>query len=360
MWLLFRTRFVSAINFVIRNWHCSFSAPMPVIKNREDRFQTINARLNRWSGKPASTQELAQLCHVSESAIKQDIAYLKDCHNAPINYDRKAKGYYYTKSFDLAASITLTEQDMVALQAAVATLNQFRELSVFADFRGAVDKIGQCVRFHLGQPTDKQSFIAFESAPAGRGSELIEPMLDACIQGRAVQFRHRKYTEEQAQQRVIFPYIVKEHRNRWYVVGFDSFRQEVRVFGLDRIEAGSVQLLHQGHPLAEQAPVFDTEAYFRQALGVAIYSQPPGEVVLSFRPPENQQFKAQPFFPHAPTDVLLDSPDELRVKLTIIINDELIYELARMGPKVKVVSPVSLQQELLTYLRAAARQYETD
>ncbi|WP_375448595.1 helix-turn-helix transcriptional regulator [uncultured Fibrella sp.] len=332
---------------------------MPVIKNREDRLQRINARLNRWGGRPASTQELARLCQVSESAIKQDIAYLKDCHAAPIAYNRKAKGYYYTKPFDLAASITLTDQDMVALQAAVATLNQFRELSVFADFRGAVDKIGQAVRFRLGQATNARSLIAFESAPAGRGSELIEPMLEACLHGRPVQFRHRKYTDAQARQRVIFPYVVKEHRNRWYVVGFDEYRQEVRVFGLDRIEVDSVVVLDQEHLLVAQAPPFDTAMYFRQALGVAIYSQPPEEIVLLLRAPENHQFKAQPFFPHAPTDMLLDTPDELQVRLTIIINDELIYELARLGPKVRVISPLSLQQKLVTYLRDAIDQYES-
>lgn len=331
---------------------------MPVIKNREDRLQTINARLNRWGGRPASTHELARLCQISASAIKQDIAYLKAYHNAPIAYNRKVNGYCYTTPFDLAASITLTDQDLIALQTAVATLSQFRELAVFADFRGAVDKIGQAVRFRLGQLASARSFIAFESAPAGRGGELIEPMLKACMHRQPVQFRHRKYTDEQPTQRVIFPYLVKEHRNRWYVVGFDAFRQQVRVFGLDRIEAESVVLLQPDHPLVGQAPAFDADAYFRRALGVAIYNQPPEEVVLLFRSPANHQFKAQPFFPHAPTDVLLDTPAELQVKLTIIINDELIFELARMGPKVTVLSPRSLQQKLVAYLNQASAQYE--
>lgn len=331
---------------------------MPVIKNREDRLQTINARLNRWGGRPASTHELAQLCQVSASAIKQDIAYLKECHAAPIAYNRKVKGYVYSTPFDLAASITLTDQDLVALHTAVATLSQFRELAVFADFRGAVDKIGQAVRFRLGQSASARSFIAFESAPAGRGSELIEPMLEACMHSQPVQFRHRKYTDEQPTQRVIFPYLVKEHRNRWYIVGFDQSSQEVRVFGLDRIEVGSVVLLQPDHPLVGQAPAFEADTYFRQALGVAVYSQPPEDVVLLFRSPENHQFKAQPFFPYAPTDVLLDTPTELQVKLTIIINDELIYELARMGPRVTVLSPRSLQQKLVAYLNRASAQYQ--
>lgn len=330
---------------------------MPLIKNREDRLQTINARLNRWSGKPVSTPELARLCQVAESTIKQDIAYLKDCFSAPIDYNRKAKGYYYTRPFDLAAPILITEQDLVALQTAVATLNQFRELAVFADFRGAVDKIGQAVRFRISQTASARSFIAFESAPAGRGSELIEPMLEACIQGRAVEFGHRKYSDQQPRRRVILPYLVKEHRNRWYVVGFDEFRQRIRVFGLDRIDAQSVRLLEASHPLVAQAPAFDADAYFRQALGVAVYSQAPQEVVLQLRPPENHLFKAQPFFPHAPTDILLDEADSLQVKLTIIINDELIYELARMGPRVKVLAPFSLQQKLVEYLTDASQQY---
>ena len=38
--------------------------------------------------------------------------------------------------------------------------------------------------------------------------------------------------------------------------------------------------------------------------------------------------------------------------------NELVYELARLGPKVKVIALASLQQKLVAYLKAASAQYE--
>ena len=331
---------------------------MPISKNQQERLQRINERLNRWGGKPIALPELAQWLGVSERTTKEDIRYVREMFDAPIRHDRQQGGYCYEQAFDLATPVTLTERDVAALRAAVATLNQFRELAVFADFRGAIEKIEQAVQFRFSKPTGSQAFIAFESVVPGQGGELIDPFLTACMNGQPVRFWHRKYSEDHPQQRTVYPYLVKEHRNRWYVVGFDEYRQEIRVFGLDRIESDTVELLPSDHLLGRQAPTFDAPAYFRQALGVAVYDQAPEVVELAFFSPENRHFKSQPFFPFSLDNVLFDSSSELHVKLDIIVNDELVYELARLGPKVKVIAPASLQQKLVAYLKAASAQYE--
>jgi len=324
--------------------------------NQFSRFHQINKWLSRGGAIP--TTDLANHCGVSIRTLKDDLALMRLQYDAPIAFDRHRKGYTYTQPFDLKLmDVSMTDREVVALRAAVATLSQFRDMPVFVSFKAVVERIEQALRLRKGRSTGEQAYLAFESVPIGQGTDLIEPLLEACMQGRPVQFFHRKYTQVQAQQRTLFPYIVKEHRNRWYVVGFDDYRGEIRVFGLDRIVPDSLQLLSDNHPLVNRAPAFDTGAYFRQALGVAIYSEPPQDVILSLRSPENHQFKAQPFFPYAPTDILSETVDELQVKLTIIINDELVYELARMGPKVKVLEPLSLQQKLVIYLKAAVDQY---
>lgn len=324
--------------------------------NQLSRFYQIHKSLKR--GGAVSTTVLASLCGVSLRTLKDDLAEMRLQYDAPIFYDRYQKGYVYTEPFELkSVDVSLTDREIVALRTAVATLSQFRDVQVFGSFKAVVDKIEQALRIRNVHSVDEQSYLAFESAPVGLGTSLIEPLLEACMQRRPVQFSHRKYTQASAQQRKVFPYVVKEHRNRWYVVGFDEQREEIRVFGLDRIDVDSLQLLADDHPLVHKAPHFDTGTYFRQALGVAIYDDPAQEVVLLFRSPENHQFKAQPFFPYAPTDVLLETADELRVKLTIILNDELVYELARLGPKVQVLAPLSLQRKLVDYLSRAIQQY---
>ena len=329
---------------------------MPIVKNREDRLQAINNRLNRWGGRPASTEELAQLCNVAQSTIKQDIAYLKDVRDAPISYSRQPKGYYYTHPFNLAASITLTDKDLTALHTAVTTLNQFQHLSLFDDLRGTVDKIDKAVRFRASRTDDYGQHIVFESVPFVKGSEWVETFLHAIHAQCVVQFDHRRFDTEVTKTHRLFPYIIKEHRNRWYVVGWQLDYQGIRVFGLDRIVDESIQVTNEAY----DAPAFNADLYFRQALGVAAYDDPPGDVVLSFTRQQGLRFRAQPFYQFHEEDILVDAEDEFRVKLTIIVNKELMFELARLGDSVQVISPPTLVQELRDFLKRAWEKYNTD
>lgn len=326
---------------------------MPIVKNREERLHTINHRLNRWGGHPATTEELAQLCTISPSMIKQDIAYLKEVCEAPIEYCRKPKGYRYTRPFNLAASVTFTDKDMTVLHAAVATLNQYRHINLFEGLRGTVDKIDKAVRFRTSPADDYGQYILFESVPFVKGSEYVEVFLRAIHARCVVEFTHQRFDTERTKAHRLFPYLIKEHRNRWYVVGWQIDYEAIRVFGLDRIIEGSMQITNESY----DAPPFDANLYFHKALGVAAYDNPPEDVFLSFTRQQGLIFRTQPFYPFQEEDILVDSDNELRVKLSIIVNKELVYELARLGDSVKVISPPSLVQQLSEYLKSACQQY---
>lgn len=326
---------------------------MPIVKNQYERLKKINDYLNSWGGRPKSKKELIQRCECSERTFRDDIRLMREEYQAPITYDYRLRGYYYTHPFELAVPITLTDKDLTALHKAVATLNQFQHLNLFADLRGTVDKIDKAVRFRTNPADDYGQYILFESVPFVKGSEYVEVFLRAIHAQQVVTFSHQRFDTEVTKSHRLFPYVIKEHRNRWYVVGWQLDYKEIRVFGLDRIIDGSVQLTDE----SVDAPAFDANAYFYQALGVAAYDNPPEEVVLSFTRQHGLYFRAQPFYPFLPEAVLVDTEAEFRVKLSIIVNKELVYELARLGDSVKVISPPSLVEQLTDFLKSAWQQY---
>lgn len=325
---------------------------MPV--SQSQRFQRINDQLRRGSAIP--TAELMQVCGVAERTLKDDINQMRDRYRAPIQYSRRLGGYHYTESFDLkTVEIELTNQDVAALKNAVATLNQFRDLAVFADFRGAVEKIEQALRFRISQPPASQAYIAFEAVPPGRGNELLDELLVACMNRQVIEFEYQKYDDPTPRLRTVFPHLMKEHRNRWYIIGHELYPPQLRVFGLDRVVPNSLK----NTDLSIDPPLFDAEAYFRPALGVAVYDDPAEEVILSFSRKEGLHFRAQPFYPFRKEDILVDTADEFRVRLSIIINRELVFELARLGDSVKILTPDSLVQKLTAFLQNTLYQYRS-
>jgi proteasome accessory factor B len=82
-----------------------------------------------------------------------------------------------------------------------------------------------------------------DSLPPLPANEPTLPDLVAAVSDRrVVQFSHRKPSAESAEKRTVEPWGVLSWRGRWYVVGHDRQRGEVRSFRLDRI-SGAVRTL---------------------------------------------------------------------------------------------------------------------
>jgi len=118
---------------------------------------------------------------VDKRSVERDIEAMRyDTrlnYNAPIVYDRKAKGYCYNdRSFSLDR-LPLTEDDLRALTLATNILHQYRGAHVVSQFEGVMDKLGQVVE-HLRQPQNKK-LIAFEHAPYYKGHDFFDAVLQA-------------------------------------------------------------------------------------------------------------------------------------------------------------------------------------
>lgn len=89
------------------------------------------------------------------------------------------------------------------------------------------------------------------------GNEPALPELLAAVSGRrVVQFRHRKPHADSPDRRQVEPWGVLSWRGRWYVVGYDRGRADVRSFRLDRIE-GDVKTMPNEQARAERPAELD-------------------------------------------------------------------------------------------------------
>ncbi len=82
-----------------------------------------------------------------------------------------------------------------------------------------------------------------DALPPLSGNEPALPDLVAAVSGRrVVQFAHRKQSAPAPERRTVEPWGVLSWRGRWYVVGYDRGRGDVRSFRLDRI-TGEIKIL---------------------------------------------------------------------------------------------------------------------
>ena len=69
-----------------------------------------------------------------------------------------------------------------------------------------------------------------------KGTEHINGLLYAIDNKFEIKITHHSFWKEEPEVRTLHPIAVKESQNRWYLIAFDTVKNDFRNFGLDRIK----------------------------------------------------------------------------------------------------------------------------
>jgi predicted DNA-binding transcriptional regulator YafY len=338
---------------------------MPLNRYAAIRHKIIDRLIgNKYNPYP-SKDKLRQACEdalfgsdwgekISESTIEKDILYLKTELDAPIKYSRSKGGYYYT---DPDFSLDLNELQVDAIKTAAAILEQFKGSGIFKDFESAINKILERVNISP-QLNDEaiEKFVQFEKSPQSLGSSYLSELLQAIKNKQKVKFLYQKFKTEDAsntlKERILSPYLLKEFRNRWYIVGKDEDKKQLVIYALDRMD----NLLITNH-YYEIDISFDSQDFFANTIGITTTKEKPSEVILSLNPIDGKYLKSQPL--HSSQVVLEDNEKECVIKLNVQINKELLMLILSLGEGVKVISPPKLVELTKKELMNSLAKYTT-
>jgi len=170
-----------------------------------------------------------------------------------------------------------------------------------------------------------------------KGTEHLAGVLHGIRNNLLLLFAYHKFYEEESESRRIIPYVIKESKNRWYVIGHDLDRDATRVFAIDRISE-----LEFGKRYTGRLPKVDIDALYRHSFGIILprEDQKVEEIVLSYSAFQGKYVKSMPL--HESQEVLLDDEDEVRIRLQLYVTHDLIMEILSVGAEVKVLEPQSL------------------
>ena len=335
---------------------------MPANKEALIRYRIIDGALRDKQKPFASLGEIVQLCEnvlgksFSESTIQKDIYSLRfDAglnYNAPIEFSRQNKGYHYTDPNYTISSIALSGDEVNAIELAAGILEQFKGTQLYTDFDNAVEKILQTLSIRKILKSDQvEKIIQVEKVSYFKGIESITTLIEFIRKSQTITFDYHSFERETPLTHTISPYLLKEYRNRWYLVGLHSEYKQIRTFGIDRI--ANVRPCKEKFVLLEG---FDPVIFFRHAFGISILSNKPEEIVLSFTPMQGKYIKSQSL--HHTQEILADNEKELRVKIRVLVSYELQMQILSYGDQVKVLKPASLAKEIKEMHGRAFKQYK--
>jgi len=222
----------------------SVSAPHLSGRFRREPLERM-LKVHQWivDEKYPTALDLAAELEVGHKTICRDIEFMRDHYELPIEFDRARHGYRYTRPVDgFPGMLNLSEQEMSALVVADRAFEQHQGTPFQRPFRKAFQKLsGQLdskERYALEESRDGFSFRPF--APELTNPEFFKVVDRARRERKVLEFAYRKPGEKQGAVRRVHPYHIPCCDNRWYMIGYDEGRGDVRTFALGRMEEPSV------------------------------------------------------------------------------------------------------------------------
>jgi len=335
---------------------------MPRIKNALLRYRIIDKCItNKYNPFPTKDQ-LRRACeeelfgsthgeHISDSTIEKDLYAMRIEHDAPVVYSKKEKGYFYSDPSFTMDEMPLNEDDVDAIKFAANILYQFKGVDVFKKFEFAIDKILDRVNIS-DKFTDKsiEQYVQFETVPVYGGSEYLSNLLDAIKTRKTVQFAYGKFDGSDRKIRRVDPYLLKEYRNRWYLIGRTLVKGKTQTFGLDRMS--DIMVLNDKF---ERDIKFDPDTFFKHAVGITANDTEPEECIIEANNILANYLISQPL--HASQTIIKAKKKYTRFAYKVIVSNELIMLLLSYGDQVKVLAPQSLANVVKSRLKETLKQY---
>lgn len=292
---------------------------------------------------------------ISLSSIEKDIIAMREDaalgYFAPIRYDRARKGYYYEDPDYSIDGVALNGHEADALRSAAQTLQLFADIPVFTHLKEAIEKIN--TRLSLSADIDDPAIaqhIQFEQPVSTQGREWIKPLYEAISARHTVQFTYHNIYKDETREHQLEPYLLKEVRNKWYLIGYSNKHERFITYALDRIRA-----LHCSGTSFQYRRDFDAEDFFRYSTGI-MEEQAPGEtVVLEAMGHAAKLLQLNPL--HVSQKLVKETKNYLRFELQVHMNEELVQQLLGCCNAVKVIKPRKLQQRMQEEIAKAAALY---
>lgn len=333
---------------------------MPKSKNQFFRLRIIDSALRNssWvkSSKLKKIIEEALIESVDIRTIQMDIKAMKEDTRlgfyAPIEYDSKNKAYRYTDRDYSILNFALNSHEINALKFYASCLKIYSEYGVFKDFSNAIQKIvdGVSIKHSLKKETNADLIVQTDTIVNSFNNEYLTTIIQAIDESSCIAFDYQKFGELTKKKRILSPYLLKEYKNRWYVLGTLSEKNTVSTFALDRITSLELSVVR-----FQKSSNFDHAKYFKHSFGITTLNDSVKKIVLDFSAKEAPYIKSLPI--HPTQKIIKDTSKGLRISIEVIPSYELYEFIFSKTPDIRVVSPLPIAKHIAKMLDEGLGHY---
>tara|TARA_R110002051_G_scaffold218896_1_gene282745 strand:- start:5448 stop:6362 length:915 start_codon:yes stop_codon:yes gene_type:complete len=264
---------------------------------------------------------------VSERTLERDFNILKTDYGLDINYNRSKKGY-------------LLADDPERL----GTFFKFAELASLAELYEAGLKDYQTF----------QKWVIPDDSAAFKGLHNIKKVLSGITKSQKLSFEKINYYENTRKTYTVSPLRLKEYLNRWYLIAVPDHLDEIRTFGLDRLE--NINLLPQKAKTIKN----ETEQLKQFSDVIGLNYTETKEIQKVVLKVDNRQIKYLRSLPLHHSQLSIEGENEKNwgtVTYELKPNFEFETQILKLGFMVEVLKPVWFREKIAAHIKTMNKLY---
>lgn len=333
---------------------------MPINKQALIRYKTIDNclqnRFRKWT-----LEDLIEACSdalyeyegitrgISRRTIQLDIQNMRSeklGYNAPIVVTDKKFYSYEEKGFSIT-NTPLTQQDLGTLNEVLDVLKQFKGFGYFQEINGMVTRLED--KLYKQQHKGK-SYIDFEKNELLKGLEFIDPIHQAIRAKKSLAIYYKSFKAREATRMVVFAYLLKEYRNRWFMLG--ATPKGLINLALDRMVS-----VEEASGEKYVKPDFDVFSFYDDTIGVTkMHGQKPQVIVFRIAEDHAPYLLTKPM--HSSQKLLKQDKGGSIFSIEVIWNFEVERELLGFGEHLQVLAPKKLVKRMANRVEWMVRLYK--
>ena len=277
---------------------------------------------------------------ISKRTIQGDIQFMRSDklgYNAPIVVlDRK----FYTYS-DADYSITqspIKEEDVDKMKEIVSLLKQFNGFQYFDEMSELIAKLENNI-YKSSKKTP--NYIQFEDNKQLKGIDHLNGLYQAILHQKPLLIEYKSFKSTEAKKGIYHPYLLKEYRNRWFLICRNNKGKFLITLALDRIEA----FYELESKLFKPYEGINFDIYFNECIGVTRSEKDrPQKIILKFNIRNAPYVLTKPL--HHTQQVINEDENGIIVRIDVIPNFELEREILGFGENIEVLGPRNLKKTI--------------
>lgn len=302
-------------------------------------LEEVNRKLNESFGKG-----------IGQRSLYDDLNYLNYELDAPIEKykDGKKTCYRYADPDFSIRNIPVKQEEVMLMRDAIELLSQVGGFQIAEEMLAVVNRLENTVATNIH---GRHAIIQFEKNGMAAGTQWLTDLFEAVKDKTVLKITYQPFGKEPLEH-IFHPYLLKEYRNRWFVIGRIGDKQIITNLALDRI----IKLKPLRDAFLEN-DLFNPDSYYDALIGVSWPEHAaPETVTLTVSAALYPYIQTKPI--HSSQRVVKERKDGTRtIELHLVNNHELRSQLLGLGPGLVVKSPDSLRNQMKELYTAGSQLY---